>query len=419
MFNKILVANRGEIAIRAYRAATEIGARTVAVFPYEDRWSEHRMKADEAYEIGERGHPVRAYLDPEAIVEVAVKAGADAVYPGYGFLSENPHLAEACANAGITFIGPTADVLTLTGNKARAIEAAKNAGVPTLESVPPNDDLDELMEAAKGLDYPLFVKAVAGGGGRGMRQGLRGEGAQGRDRHLHARGGGRVRRPDRLHRAGRGRPAAHRGADPRRRRGQRRTPLRARLLGPATSPEGHRDRAGAQPRPRPPRADVRRRGAVRDRDRLPQRRHGGVPARRRRRLPLHRDEPADPGRAHRDRGGHRRRPRAVPAADRRRRDPRGPRPRPGHDPAARCRAAVPDHHRGPDERLPARHRPDHDVPLPRRWRRPPRRRYDVHRRRGLRPLRLDARQAHLPRAHLRDGGAEGPPGGRASSGSAA
>ena len=170
MFNKILVANRGEIAIRAYRAATEIGARTVAVFPYEDRWSEHRMKADEAYEIGERGHPVRAYLDPEAIVEVAVKAGADAVYPGYGFLSENPHLAEACANAGITFIGPTADVLTLTGNKARAIEAAKHAGVPTLESVPPNDDLDELMEAAKGLDYPLFVKAVAGGGGRGMRR---------------------------------------------------------------------------------------------------------------------------------------------------------------------------------------------------------------------------------------------------------
>ena len=93
MFNKILVANRGEIAIRAFRASTEMGARTVAVFPYEDRWSEHRMKADEAYEIGERGHPVRAYLDPEGIVEVAVSSGADAVYPGYGFLSENPDLA--------------------------------------------------------------------------------------------------------------------------------------------------------------------------------------------------------------------------------------------------------------------------------------------------------------------------------------
>ncbi|MCW2847613.1 MAG: cfiB, partial [Marmoricola sp.] len=170
MFSKILVANRGEIAIRACRAATEIGSRTVAVFPYEDRWSEHRMKADEAYEIGERGHPVRAYLDPDAIVEVAARAGADAVYPGYGFLSENPHLAEACANAGITFIGPTSDVLELTGNKSRAIAAAKAAGVPVLDSVPPNDDLDALMEDAKSLSYPLFVKAVAGGGGRGMRK---------------------------------------------------------------------------------------------------------------------------------------------------------------------------------------------------------------------------------------------------------
>src|SRR3954471_3788351 len=170
MFSKILVANRGEIAIRACRAAVELGARTVAVFPYEDRWSEHRMKADEAYQIGEPGHPVRAYLDPDAIVEVAVRSGADAVYPGYGFLSENPHLAEACANAGITFIGPTSDVLELTGNKARAIAAAKEAGVPTLRSVPPNDDLDALMQAATELSYPLFVKAVAGGGGRGMRK---------------------------------------------------------------------------------------------------------------------------------------------------------------------------------------------------------------------------------------------------------
>src|SRR6187200_1618162 len=170
MFSKILVANRGEIAIRAFRASTEMGARTVAVFPHEDRWSEHRMKADEAYEIGERGHPVRAYLDPDVIVQAALRAGADAVYPGYGFLSENPKLAEACANAGITFIGPTADVLKLTGNKARAIAAAKEAGVPTLSSVEPNDDLDELMESAKDLSYPLFVKAVAGGGGRGMRK---------------------------------------------------------------------------------------------------------------------------------------------------------------------------------------------------------------------------------------------------------
>jgi pyruvate carboxylase len=170
MFNKVLVANRGEIAIRAFRAAYELGAQTVAVFPHEDRGSEHRLKADEAYEIGERGHPVRAYLDPEGIVATAVKAGADAIYPGYGFLSENPALAEACADAGITFIGPTADVLTLTGNKARAIAAAKAAGVPTLASVEPGTDVEALVAATEGIAYPLFVKAVAGGGGRGMRR---------------------------------------------------------------------------------------------------------------------------------------------------------------------------------------------------------------------------------------------------------
>src|SRR4051812_47101097 len=170
MFSKVLVANRGEIAVRAFRAAYELGVHTVAVFPYEDRGSEHRLKADEAYEIGERGHPVRAYLDPDVIVAAAVKAGADAVYPGYGFLSENPALAEACANAGITFIGPTAEILTLTGNKARAIAAAGAAGVPTLRSVDPSTDVDALVESARELPYPLFVKAVAGGGGRGMRR---------------------------------------------------------------------------------------------------------------------------------------------------------------------------------------------------------------------------------------------------------
>jgi pyruvate carboxylase len=170
MFRKVLVANRGEIAIRAFRAAYETGARTVAVFPYEDRWSEHRLKADEAYEIGVRGHPVRAYLDPDAIVEVAVRCGADAVYPGYGFLSENPALAEACAAADIDFVGPSAEVLTLTGNKARAIAAAKAAGVPTLQSVPPSTDVEELLAAAEAIPAPLFVKAVAGGGGRGMRR---------------------------------------------------------------------------------------------------------------------------------------------------------------------------------------------------------------------------------------------------------
>ncbi|HKX65743.1 MAG TPA: pyruvate carboxylase [Intrasporangium sp.] len=170
MFRKVLVANRGEIAVRAFRAATELGARTVAVFPYEDRKSEHRLKADEAYQIGEEGHPVRAYLDHEAIVAQAVEAGADAIYPGYGFLSENPGLAEASERAGITFIGPPPSVLHLTGNKARALAAAREAGLPTLRGSAATADLAELEGAAAEIGFPLFVKAVSGGGGRGMRR---------------------------------------------------------------------------------------------------------------------------------------------------------------------------------------------------------------------------------------------------------
>ncbi|GLW94567.1 pyruvate carboxylase [Actinokineospora globicatena] len=170
MFRKVLVANRGEIAIRAFRAGYELGAGTVAVFPYEDRNSPHRMKADEAYEIGEPGHPVRAYLSVEEIVKAATRAGADAVYPGYGFLSENPELAKACAEAGITFVGPDADILELTGNKARAIAAAREAGLPVLRSTAPSTDVDALLVAAEEIGFPIFVKAVAGGGGRGMRR---------------------------------------------------------------------------------------------------------------------------------------------------------------------------------------------------------------------------------------------------------
>lgn len=170
MFSKILVANRGEIAIRAFRAAVELGARTVAVYPYEDRNSLHRQKADEAYLIGEPGHPVRAYLDVAEIIRVARLAGADAIYPGYGFLSENPELAEAAAAAGIAFIGPPAAVLRSAGNKVTAKEQAIAAGVPVLDSTPPSKDLDELVAGAERLGYPVFAKAVAGGGGRGMRR---------------------------------------------------------------------------------------------------------------------------------------------------------------------------------------------------------------------------------------------------------
>ncbi|WP_415853965.1 pyruvate carboxylase [Sinomonas sp. G460-2] len=170
MFSKILVANRGEIAIRAFRAGYELGAKTVAVFPYEDRNSIHRQKADEAYLIGEEGHPVRAYLDIEEIVRVAKESGADAIYPGYGFLSENQGLAKAAAEAGITFVGPPAEVLELAGHKVHALEAARKAGIPVLRSSAPSSDAETLLAAASSIGFPIFVKAVAGGGGRGMRR---------------------------------------------------------------------------------------------------------------------------------------------------------------------------------------------------------------------------------------------------------
>ena len=170
MFTKILVANRGEIAIRAMRAAFELGAKTVAVFPYEDRNSMHRLKADEAYQIGEKGHPVRAYLDVSEIIRVAKESGADAIYPGYGFLSENPDLAQAAADAGITFIGPPTRVLEMAGNKVTAKEHAIAAGVPVLKSTPASKDIEELLAGAAEIGFPIFAKAVAGGGGRGMRR---------------------------------------------------------------------------------------------------------------------------------------------------------------------------------------------------------------------------------------------------------
>ncbi|AUI52264.1 pyruvate carboxylase [Arthrobacter crystallopoietes] len=170
MFSKILVANRGEIAIRAFRAAYELGAKTVAVFPHEDRNSIHRQKADEAYLIGQQGHPVRAYLDVNEIIRVAKESGCDAIYPGYGFLSENPDLARAAAGAGITFVGPQADVLELAGHKVHALDAARKAGIPVLKSSAPTADKDQLLAAADEIGFPIFVKAVAGGGGRGMRR---------------------------------------------------------------------------------------------------------------------------------------------------------------------------------------------------------------------------------------------------------
>ncbi len=168
-FKKILVANRGEIAVRAFRAAFETGAQTVAVYPIEDRNSFHRPFADEAIKIGEEGQPVKAYLDIDEILRAAKKTGADAVYPGYGFMSERADLARACKDNGIKFIGPTAETLDLTGDKAAAVRAAEEAGLPILRDSEPSTDPKQLAEWAKDFQFPVFVKAVAGGGGRGMR----------------------------------------------------------------------------------------------------------------------------------------------------------------------------------------------------------------------------------------------------------
>jgi len=169
-FSKVLVANRGEIAVRAFRACYELGIRTVGVYAWEDRGSIHRQKADEAYVIGERGRPVRAYLDVEEIVRVALESGADAIYPGYGFLSENPELARAAAANGIAFVGPGADVLDMAGDKVTAKAKAIAAGVPVLRSSEATDDVAALVAAADEIGFPVFAKAVAGGGGRGMRR---------------------------------------------------------------------------------------------------------------------------------------------------------------------------------------------------------------------------------------------------------
>ncbi|MGA3362183.1 MAG: pyruvate carboxylase [Solirubrobacteraceae bacterium] len=169
MIEALLVANRGEIAVRAFRAANELGVRSIAIYVPEDRDSVHRLKADESYEIGLPGHPVSNYLDAELIVDLAVSVGADAIYPGYGFMAENPVLARCAQAAGVLFVGPPAEVLGLAGDKTRAREIARRAGVPVLDASDPVRDADAASAVAQALGFPLFVKAALGGGGRGMR----------------------------------------------------------------------------------------------------------------------------------------------------------------------------------------------------------------------------------------------------------
>src|SRR5688572_24060091 len=170
VFKKLMAANRSEIAIRVFRAATELGLRTVAIYAQEDRLSVHRFKADEAYLIGQGKGPVGAYLDIPSIVALAKERGVDMIHPGYGFLSENADFAKACEEAGITFVGPRPELLKLMGDKVAARALAQKVGVPTLPGTEePLSDRAEALKIAKEIGFPLIIKAAFGGGGRGMR----------------------------------------------------------------------------------------------------------------------------------------------------------------------------------------------------------------------------------------------------------
>lgn len=170
MFNKILVANRGEIAIRIFRACNELKLKTVAIYSREDSGAFHRYKADEAYLVGEGKKPIDAYLDIEGILAIAKDAGVDAIHPGYGFLSENVEFARRCEEEGITFIGPNSEHLDMFGDKVKAREQAIKAGIPVIPGTDgPVGSLDEVVAFGEQHGYPIMIKAALGGGGRGMR----------------------------------------------------------------------------------------------------------------------------------------------------------------------------------------------------------------------------------------------------------
>ncbi|MCL4137966.1 UNVERIFIED_CONTAM: hypothetical protein GTU68_028139, partial [Idotea baltica] len=169
-FTKILVANRGEIAIRVLRAISELNIKTVAIYSFEDRYSLHRYKADEAYQIGDNSEPLKPYLDIETIISVAKRKGVDAIHPGYGFLSEKVEFAQRCKEEGIVFIGPEPEVMQRLGDKVRAKKVAEEVGVPLIpDSKVSLEKLSDAIMEAERIGYPVMLKAAAGGGGRGMR----------------------------------------------------------------------------------------------------------------------------------------------------------------------------------------------------------------------------------------------------------
>ena len=167
---RLLAANRSEIAVRIFRSATEMGCRTVAIYANEDRFGVHRFKADEAYKVGSGKGPVADYLDIDSIVALAKDKKIDLIHPGYGFLSENANFASSCEENGITFVGPSSDLLARMGDKIEARKIADQANVPTLPGTEdPISDPEAALKTAKKIGFPLIIKAAFGGGGRGMR----------------------------------------------------------------------------------------------------------------------------------------------------------------------------------------------------------------------------------------------------------
>ena len=378
----LLVANRGEIAIRVMRAATELGIRTVAIYSQEDRFSLHRMKADESYLVGAGRTPVDAYLDIADIVRIAQAAQVDAIHPGYGFLSENPAFAEACAAAGMIFVGPTPQIMRRLGNKVSARELAVSAGVPVMPATPPlpHDDAAAARLAAE-VGYPVMLKASWGGGGRGMRvvdseAELAEKVATARREAKAAFGNDEVYLEKLVRRA------RH---------------IEVQLLGDSHGNLVHlfeRDctvqRRNQKVVERAPAAffDEQQRRELCEQalkiGRAVQYLNAGtvefLQDADTRQVLLHRSQSAHPGRAHGDRGRHRHRHRASADPHRRGRGDRHAgerRAAPGGHPPQRLRDAVPGHDRGPGEQFHPRLRPDHRVPQSGRLRHPARRRHRV------------------------------------------